>query len=58
MKNDGKKINDSYENPIDLVLVRLGERLNPTFRKFNLTPNDLTLASLVITLLSFYAYVC
>ena len=57
MKNDGKKINDSYENPIDLVLVRLGERLHPTFRKFNLTPNDLTLASLVITLLSFYAYV-
>jgi len=53
----GKKIRDIHENPFDLLLINLGERLNPTFKALGLTPNLLTLASLLITLFAFYVHV-
>ena len=45
----GKKLADQHENPLDLLLINLCERWNPTFRAWGVTPNLLTTASLFIT---------
>ena len=45
----GKKINDVHENPLDLLLINLCEKQNPVLRRWDVTPNQITTASLVVT---------
>ena len=51
------KINSSFENPIDKILLRLVDVLNPIFRATGHTPNAITTYSFAFGLLSvFFLY--
>jgi len=54
MKEIGRKIDSSIENPIDNVFITVSDKLTPIFRKFNYTPNGLTTISLILALTSYY----
>lgn len=51
-----RKIPPEYDNPIDNMLVNVGESLSPYFKKLNFTANTLTTFSLIFGLLSVYFY--
>ena len=50
----GRKIPREIENPFDNILIDLSEKINPTLRKWGLTPNILTTGSLAFGILSAY----
>ena len=50
-KEKGKKIEDEYENPIDIILIKISYELSPLFFKLKLTPNMITTLSLLFTLI-------
>ena len=52
--SEGRKIPKMYENCIDNFIIDIGVKLNPLFKKLNLTPNDLTTVSAIFGLLSVY----
>ena len=47
---DGKKVEDKYENPFDIYLIKIGSKLGKVLIKFNFTPNMITTMSLISTL--------
>jgi phosphatidylglycerophosphate synthase len=51
-----RKLDEKYENPIDNILIRISNNLNPVYCKLNLSPNHLTTFSLLFTLLSYYLF--
>lgn len=53
-ENTGKKIEDEYENPIDIILIKISQKLGPVFYKLNFTPNMITTLSLLSTLIGIY----
>jgi phosphatidylglycerophosphate synthase len=55
MSQQGRKIPENYENFIDNYIIELGIKLNPYFKKLNLTPNHLTAISAIFGLLSVYS---
>ena len=54
--NNGKKLNNNFENPIDLFLINLTIKINPYYKAINFTPNILTTLSLISTLLGLYIH--
>lgn len=54
MKKDGKKISDKFENPIDILFIRICEKLNTIWFKLKLIPNHLTLFSLLLALIAIH----
>lgn len=54
MTNIFSKIDDRYENPIDIFAYKICEYLDPIFYKLNFTPNNITTLSLIFGLLSVY----
>lgn len=50
----GNKLADLHENPVDVVLLRISERVLPVFRAAGHTPNDITTYSFAFGLLSVY----
>lgn len=54
MTNIFSKIDDKYENPIDIIAYKICEYLDPIFYKLNFTPNNITTLSLIFGLLSVY----
>ena len=53
---NGRKINKNYENPIDNLLIKFNNLVNPLYKKLNFTPNTLTFLSLIVTLMGYYKY--
>lgn len=50
---DGRKIEEKYENPLDIWIIRLAEQININlFRPLNFTPNMITTLSLIFGLSS------
>lgn len=49
-----RKFPENMENPIDNLIISVGRTIYPLFQKLNLTPNLLTLISLILGLLSAY----
>jgi phosphatidylglycerophosphate synthase len=56
MNNNGKKINDDLENPIDLFFVNLTTKLNPYYKALYFTPNILTTLSIITTIYGLYLH--
>jgi len=56
MPND-RKFPRNMENPIDNLIIDIGRKTYPFYRKLNLTPNLLTFISLILGLLSSYLFV-
>ena len=54
--NQSRKIPFKYEGPIDIILIRLAEYLNPIFKKMNFTPNHLTTIAVIFEALSLYTF--
>jgi phosphatidylglycerophosphate synthase len=52
-----RKIPSELENPIDNVLIDIGEYLSGYFRKLNLTANDITSISALTGIYSIYLFV-
>jgi CDP-diacylglycerol---serine O-phosphatidyltransferase len=52
--NDGKKILDEYDNPIDQGLSKVGDLFIPLFNKINYTANGLTTLSLIFAVPALY----
>jgi hypothetical protein len=52
----GRKVDDTLENPIDLILVNITSVLNPYYKSLHFTPNILTTFSLIISLLGLYLH--
>lgn len=52
--SDGKKIEDKFENPIDILLIKISGMLNPLFYKLNFTPNMITTLSLLLSVYGIY----
>jgi len=56
--NNGKKIENKYEDPLDVYLIYIGNQLGKIFIKLNFTPNMITTLSLISTLIGIqYIYV-
>jgi phosphatidylglycerophosphate synthase len=53
---DGKKIPDTLENPIDVVIINIGRKMFPFFRKLGFTANGLTTISLILGLGCCYSF--
>lgn len=49
--NDGKKIDNKYENPFDVLLIIMSNKLGKLFYKLNFTPNMITTLSILISLI-------
>jgi phosphatidylglycerophosphate synthase len=56
LQQSGKKIPDCYENPIDILLLKINNYFNPWYRSLKFSPNTLTTLSLVITLIGLIGY--
>lgn len=52
-----RKIPPDLENPIDNILIEMGEYLSEYFKKLNLTANDLTTVSTFTGLYSIYLFI-
>ena len=50
-----RKIEEKFENPIDNIIIKLGEHILPIFKVLGFTPNGLTTLSLIFGLLSIYS---
>ena len=48
------KLEEKYENPIDIILIRLAHKIKGFFYTFNFIPNHITTLSLIFGLLSIY----
>ena len=48
------KIDTNYYNPIDQKLIDISDKLSPTFKNLNFTPNGITTLSLIFGVLSIY----
>lgn len=51
-----RKIAKEIENPLDNILIDLGEVLSPYFKRLSFTPNTLTTISLICGLYAVYMY--
>lgn len=49
-----RKIDREYENPIDDIIIDFTEKVNPYYHNLDLTPNHLTIFSLIFGLSSAY----
>lgn len=54
LSNDVKKLDDKYENPIDVLSYKLCEIVDPAFAAVKATPNHITTISLIFGLLCVY----
>lgn len=52
----GKKLKDSYENPINLQLIHINEKMNPYYHSIGMTPNHLTTLSMMCTFIGLWMY--
>ena len=55
-KMNARKVSHDIENPIDNLLLKFNEKMNPIYKKLNFTPNILTTISFVVTLIGIYVY--
>lgn len=51
-----RKLPSELDNPIDTMILNLGENIIPFFKSLNFTPNDLTTISLITGLYAFKKY--
>ena len=51
-----RKIESKHENPIDDVLIDLADKLCPTLKKWNFTPNIITTFSLITTIICLFFF--
>ena len=54
--DNGRKLEDKHENPIDNFLYIFVNKLTPIFHKLGLTPNNITFLSFLCALISFYFF--
>ena len=52
--SNGKKIENKYENPIDIILIKIIMTFNQFFYKLNFTPNMITTLSLLLSVYGIY----
>ena len=48
------KIHSNMENPIDIYLLRICEKVAPTFKKFKFTPNEITVIGTIFGVIGCY----
>ncbi len=53
---DGNKLPDEYENPIDLVIYKIINYMNPVLYKLGFTPNIITTISFILGIASMYTF--
>nr|QBK88532.1 MAG: CDP-alcohol phosphatidyltransferase [Mimivirus LCMiAC01] len=51
-----RKFPRKLENPVDNLILDVGDVLSPIFKKLNFTPNTLTFISMILGLLAIYFY--
>ena len=51
-----RKLPNNLDNPIDNIIIDIGRKFYPIFRKLNFTPNILTTISLILILISTYYF--
>lgn len=56
LNTSGKKLPDQYENPVDVLLLKVNQYLNPIYRSLGFSPNILTTLSLVVTIIGLVGY--
>jgi phosphatidylglycerophosphate synthase len=51
-----RKLPRNYDNPVDNIIVDIADKLNPYFRRANLTPNVLTTFNLLFAIYAIYFF--
>ena len=55
-KTKSRKVDEQLENPIDNLLLKINQKLNPYYKKLNFTPNILTILSFITTIIGIFIY--
>ena len=55
--NSSRKLKEGDENPFDNIIYAFAEKTVPIFYKMKISPNQITLLSFIISILSIY-YLC